>query len=374
MEVVLNGHGNVLELRSRRRANSIVSMQRAVRCDQNDATSWQELANSYYSQGKYACATKVLARILDMPGEKENVSAAYLKGRLHLLLAEVDEAVEVFEALHALLPDWLPAILGFGESLLRRACEEYASGWLRQSTDTLLGSVKLLHKCVATHPQLLAAWKLLGDALSRFGAVSTDYCQPAWSILSASPISDPGESELSNVDDANARQLVTTAIAAGSPSREAAAKAGVLRAAAVAYAWVVCGDSASAAAWHDLGVSVHERSHLDANGTPMSATAVALLSAAIRLDPVNPVLWSSLGAVHTDPRVSQHALIRSIQLDDKQAFAWESLGALYLRHHQTDLAHQAFSEADGWMPNSLTSSRYSLIPLSHKRCLGSRML
>eukprot|EP01043_Picozoa_sp_COSAG02_P022147 COSAG02_NODE_1142_length_14267_cov_4.941700_12_plen_1604_part_00 len=335
-------------------ANSIVSMQRAVRCDQDDASSWQELANSYNSQGKYACATKVLARILDMPGGKENSSAAYLKGRLHLLLAEVDEAVIIFEALHALLPNWVPAILGFGESLLRRACEEYASGWLRQSTDTLVSSVKLLHNCVTAHPQLLAAWKMLGDALSRFAAVSPGDCQPAWSILSASSISDPGKSELSNVEDATSRQLVVTAIATGPPSMEAVAKAGIMRAAAVAYAWVVCGDSASPAAWHDLGVSVHERSHLDVS-TPLSATAVALLSAAIRLDPVNPVLWSSLGAVHKDPRVSQHALIRSIQLDDKQAFAWESLGALYLRHRQTDLAHRAFSEAKRLDPDSPAS-------------------
>ena len=337
-------------------ANSIVSMQRAVRCDQDDATSWQELANSYYSQGKYACATKVLARIRAMPGGEENCSAAHLKGRLHLLLAEIDEAVETFEALHALLPDWAPAILGLGESLLRRACEEYASGWLRQSTDTLVSSVKCLHSCAAANPQLLAAWKMLGDALSRFAVVSHVDCEPAWTLLSASPISDPGESDLSNIDDANLRQLLVAAIAAGSPSAEALAnKAGIIRAAAVAYAWVVCGDADSAAAWHDLGVSIHERSRVDANSTAMSATAVASLSAAVRLDPLNPVLWSSLGAVHKDPRVSQHALIRSLQLDDKQAFAWETLGTLYLRHQQTDLAHQAFSEAKRLDPDSPTS-------------------
>jgi tetratricopeptide (TPR) repeat protein len=337
-------------------ANSIVSMQRAVRCDQDDSTSWQELANSYYSQGKYACATKVLARILDMPGGKENSSAIYLKGRLHLLLAEIDEAVVEFEALYASLPHWAPATLGLGESLLRRACEEYASGWLRRSTATLARSVELLHGCVTGHPQLLAAWKMLGDALNRFAVVSPAECQAAWAILCTSPVAHPGEADLSNITDADLRQQLVAAVAEPSPSTEAlTAKVGLLHVATVAYSWVACGDATSPAAWHDLGVSVHERSQAGDGGAPMSTVAVALLSAAIRLDPVNPVIWSSLGAVHQDPRVSQHALIRSIQLDDKQAFAWESLGALYLRHSQTELAHQAFSEAKRLDPDSPAS-------------------
>ena len=104
-----------------------------------------------------------------MPGQggEGNRSATYLKGRLHLLLTEIDEAVEEFEALFALMPDWAPAVLGLGESLLSRACEEYACGWLRKSTETLDRSVEVLHGCVKKHPQLLAAWKMLGDALHR---------------------------------------------------------------------------------------------------------------------------------------------------------------------------------------------------------------
>ena len=284
-------------------ADSIVSMQRAVRCDQDDATSWQELANSYNLQGKYACATKVLARILAMPNGTKNLSAIHLKGQLHLLLAETDEAVADFEALYAAHPGWAPAALGLGESLLRRACEEYASGWLRLSTETLGRSVGLLQACVASSPQLLAPWKMLGDALHRFSFLAPAECEAAWKVMSATPVAAPAEAQTANVTDADLRAHLAAAVAEASPSDAAkVAKAGLLRAAAVAYAWVACGEPDSPAAWHDLGVSTHERSQLSVH---ISDAAVAIIAAAIRLDPLNPVIWSSMGSVHPDPRVGQ---------------------------------------------------------------------
>ena len=54
-------------------------------------------------------------------------------------------------------------------------------------------------------------------------------------------------------------------------------------------------------------------------------------------------IWHNLGvcALKTDPSVSQHALIESLELNSENGQAWTTLGILYLKHGNEQKAHQA---------------------------------
>jgi tetratricopeptide (TPR) repeat protein len=307
-------------------ASSIISLQRAVRCDQSDVSSWQELANSYYLQGKYACSTKVLAKILTLPAAHGQITAMYRKARLHLLLGELDEAIAGFEELMVSVPNWSPALLGMGDSLLRKSLAQYSSGWFRLSLTSLTEAVRLVQICAQQQqglPQLLSAWKLLGDGLLNFSLFSPEDCKRICTTVQLPPTDETVDS-----------------------------KSRLMQEASRVYSRLVFMDPASAAKWHDLGVCVHE--HVKLGGTD-SSTAAGLISTAIRLEPCNAEWWNSLGCVHMDPAVSQHAFIRAIQLDDKYVAAWNSLGSLYMQHGKIDLAHRAFSESKRLNPSSPAS-------------------
>jgi superkiller protein 3 len=50
------------------------------------------------------------------------------------------------------------------------------------------------------------------------------------------------------------------------------------------------------------------------------------------------------------PNVSQHSLVRSLNLNDHSARAWTNLGVLYLSHNDTELANNAFTRAQSADP------------------------
>ena len=315
---------------------SIASLQRAVRCDPDDMSSWQELAQSYSLQGKYACATKVLSRILSSTNNS-CVAATYQKGRLHLLLGDIDEAIGLFEQLTESLPSWPPGLLGLGEGLLRRSLSEHSSGWLRRSLATLKKAVCLFRECIRQQrgqPHLLSAWKLLGDGLLNFSYFELEAYHKTAQPLESDSVGSMEElpTHHDNISHGD--------------------KSALLLEASRAFSRIAFMHPTSAAAWHDLGICAHARAKTnDADGH----TAVRLVSAAIKQSPCNAKYWTSMGTVHPQSTVGLHAFVRALQLDEKSFTAWENLGMLYLQNFQTELAYQAFSAAKRLNPSSPAS-------------------
>jgi len=71
-------------------------------------------------------------------------------------------------------------------------------------------------------------------------------------------------------------------------------------------------------------------------------------------------IWHNLGvcALKTDPSVSQHALIESLELNSENGQAWTTLGILYLKHGNEQKAHQALRKSFCHLEFALCSVMY----------------
>jgi superkiller protein 3 len=74
---------------------------------------------------------------------------------------------------------------------------------------------------------------------------------------------------------------------------------------------------------------------------------------AIELEAGNSEFWNSLGVITTtmNPKVAQHAFVRSLHLNERSVRAWTNLGTLYLLQNDQELAHVAFSRAQSTDPD-----------------------
>jgi superkiller protein 3 len=74
---------------------------------------------------------------------------------------------------------------------------------------------------------------------------------------------------------------------------------------------------------------------------------------AIELEAGNADFWNALGVVTTNmsPKVAQHAFVRSLHLNDRNAQVWTNLGALYLIQNDAQLANDVFTRAQSTDPD-----------------------
>ena len=113
---------------------------------------------------------------------------------------------------------------------------------------------------------------------------------------------------------------------------------------------------AQAVAWYNLGWTEYRASVCIAESNRKAnqylKAAVQCFKRAIELEAGNSEFWNSLGIVTTklNPKVAQHAFIRSLYLNDRSAMVWTNLGTLYLLQNDVDLANQAFTRGQSSDP------------------------
>jgi tetratricopeptide (TPR) repeat protein len=94
--------------------------------------------------------------------------------------------------------------------------------------------------------------------------------------------------------------------------------------------------------------------------------AVHCIKAGLQMNSLSSGAWNTLGVLtfSLNPRLSQHAFIRSVELVSKNHVAWTNLGFFYVIHSDLDLANEAFERAQlvdpdwalSWMGKALIAS------------------
>lgn len=171
---------------------------------------------------------------------------------------------------------------------------------------------------------LEATWKSLGDCRVAQAQLPTASQPPLQKLLDAGSPAEASE---------NAAAL----IAAYNERKDAA------RSAQRAYAAAVHLNPLRPASWSDLALTQHQRVTLSAAHSAvcdtrdetavLRSTAERVLTAALRLAPDVPGLWSALGSVETSAGKREYALRRALQLDSTDALTWLKLGRLYHAHN-----------------------------------------
>ena len=304
-------------------SEAVDSCQMAIRAGQDDVRAWQLLGEAYQARGAYVAALNAYKKCVDLDPRRTyaHYQIAVVNGKLGLQ----EEAIQCYENVLHLQPKYLPAHFGLAELRFTCVCEQLNDGILGAAAANLqlaLGSIACI---LNIEPTFSCAWKLLGDLCC------------------------------------TARDLPLHLVKAITLPEVLAATDGhstedILAVATVAYERRVRLRHL-AEGWIDLANVLCLRGRRELEADARMKLLIDSLNAgkcAVNLAPDSHVCWNALGVVAAfagNTALSQHAFIKSINLETNNSSAWVNLGSIYLQNERFDLANKAFSVAQSLEPS-----------------------
>ncbi|XP_047139337.1 tetratricopeptide repeat protein 37 isoform X2 [Hydra vulgaris] len=321
---------------------AIICFQKALREQSNISHYWECLAEAYFNKGSYISALKSFKKSLQL--DESSVYSKYMVAKVNQMLSMYKEAVTAYKELLESHPDYVPALLGLGltyfhleEAMLRNTFDGQAVQYAQNVVDTISTALK-------KQPHYSCLWKTVGDALSALYLVKEERCKLV-------------------IPEFIQKMLVIMI-------SDHATKKDVLMIAKRCYAAAVKLREDCASYWHDLAIITHR--YFIYVGEQESNDGVQqsldIVKKALSLDPNNSTIWNTLGVItgfsgnvqkvcgyaiddKHNAGLSQHAFIKSLQLNDQDAIVWANLGVLYLKHDKVQAAHEAFKRAQATDPS-----------------------
>ncbi|KAG0717698.1 Tetratricopeptide repeat protein 37 [Chionoecetes opilio] len=334
-----------LALRSHEPA--IQAFQCALTINPHDGSGYECLGDTYLARGAFSAALKVFTHASHL-----NPAALYpLYQIAHIkqasIVGENLQSVEDFAAVlkwDPLRPVCVVSLVGLAEALLATARKHQEQCFLTNVKDDCTQAITCLIRAASMKPECSCIWKLMGDACVML------YPMPP----SLAPFTLPARLVHRETQDLEETVEVT--------------KVQVLQMGIRCYGLALQGNPEDATLWHDLGLNTYlqARAQEGSTGGPKEETptrellnrAIQALKKGLTLDPSNGKMWSSLGIVAShklcgNNALAQHSLIKACVCQPSAA-AWTNLGAFYLSHGKTQLAHEAFSQAQSLDPAFVT--------------------
>lgn len=329
---------------------AIVAFQSALRGAPHDAHTWIKLGIAYRSSGKHIPALKVFARVLLI--DPESWYARFLIGDVQREIGLLEPAIIAFRSILVERPDDIGVGAILAETTLALGQQELASGYFARAEGSFVDALKEATKIIKVDLGARVAWKVAADALVGLGAIVEGSQYAVTSGIALDIIAVLKEQE---IDGKIVGMDVVTTINIDSINSDTPAYYWAL--AILAFKMRVLletqNESAIGSAWLDLGIAIStfrsSLSSLDLSTSSDDALhqAIRCLKFALHKEPMNSIFWNALGVLAFDlsPRLSQHAFIKSIEYQSRDAVPWTNLGVFYLVHGDHDLANQAFLKA-----------------------------
>lgn len=262
-----------------------------------------------------------------------------------------EEAIVLLEAVRATRPDEAGVLALLAQVHLDLGRSQVSDGFQIRAEQSFMDAIEVALDMIARVPGFRTmAWKVIGDAafqLSSFSAfINESEVRRSLQAVKFIPPQDTAE----EID-----KMVPL------PSFSDPEPLSGLQAAAVATHAYLCqlslSQSPSAGSWYDLAVALQSWSTKvlpTVNTTAVKAKATEFLKKALQLDVSNPLYWVALGNAYflSHAKAAQHAYIRAIDIDSKDARTWVNLGLLYAYHGDVDLANEAFYRAQVLDPDN----------------------
>ena len=350
-------------------SGSIIYLRKALRIAPYDYQSWVSLGESYYHSGRHVAAERALRQAQsmqkDVPSEQVWF-AKYMLATVQRATKSYGESIAGYREVLKLRPD----DQGVGLALMHTYTE---SGWtsleagrlyeayMQASTSLLVAGDPAL-----AHADTFSLWQAIGDACAIIASV-TGHCQEmdlavVRSLLEARlmpseldglyKLDGLGLTSLHSAFESDATQGEASKVETFLVSGVLSSKKAILAAAHDVHAQAV--------SWYNLGWSEHRLASSKGSGTAewqrqrrrCCRAATKCFKKAIELEAGNPEFWNSFGVstLQSHPALCQHALVRSLYLNDKSARVWTNLGAFYILHNDYQLANEAFTRAQSADP------------------------
>ena len=360
----------VVSLNNQEFDRSIVSFLAALRLRPDDYHSYVGLGESYHNSGRYNSAARTLNYAENPPegmalrDQGDSWFTTYILANVKRELGEYANAVEAYEQVLIERPKELGVSLTLLQTLVQKSSHCVDTGFFGEAADTAIKAVDVAAEIAARDSGIFGVWKALGDALSVFTIVQ--------GRMADAPLSKVKEILAIDIDvesyDVHAKidGVKSNALAPESAQEKLVPLKAILKLSILSHkrAIISCMNDkhAQAVAWYNLGWAEH-RAHICLEKSTSSGkgkksrkflrAAFQCFKQAIELESGNAEFWNSLGVatMKLNPKVSQHALARSLNLDQRSSHVWTNLGTLCLLQHDLELAHMAFSRAQSTDPN-----------------------
>lgn len=362
----------VVQLNKQEYARSIASFQAALRISPEDYHSWVGLGESYHNSGRYIAATKAFQQAekfeaeIERKGTRERWFAKYMLANVKRELGDHDEAIAGYEEVLVLRPEEFGVSIALLQTLVEGGWQNIELGFFGQAADNARKAIAVASNIVTMRANAFNLWKAIGDACSIISWAQTHIQEfPLGKVKELLECEiDVQEYELLSEVDGVGKEIVSSLGVEGLdlPSRlTQCSHAAILAHKRGIHA--TAGDlHAQAVAWYNLGwaehrayacTHSHNRPRDQKKPKKYLKCAMRCFKSAIELEAGNSDFWDSLGVVTTqlNPKVSQHAFVRSLYLNDKSARVWTNLGTLYLLQNDFQLANDAFTRAQSADPD-----------------------
>ncbi|CAH7684460.1 hypothetical protein PPACK8108_LOCUS18613 [Phakopsora pachyrhizi] len=392
----------MVQLSKGRFQEALTTLKRAIRFSAEDGNVWMMLGLASKGTGRYVAALRAFIRarqlLKDTAQSKSDSSDAQTGWHIEFCIADVQRQLGLLEPSIVLLqhistsqPDQIIVKTVLVETRFILAIERLRLGEFSQAESDLincLDSVQEILESSKTRLETKAGWKIVGDVFSRFGQLNRTLPIKTLSLTAESQ-KDQNDQRLKaqlsffinfaaklNVDGCLERFDSVSCLETSAIGAENGSTGLFLLASAIAYKVRVMiqlsefeahkedfHDEELAQAWSEFAISLGDLSRwLDSTSKAASlcdqstsfktiagpkstlAQAIKAMRTGLRIDPNNSNHWNTLGCLSFElsPRLSQHSLIRSIELNPKSYIAWANLGFFYLTHSALDLANEAF--------------------------------
>ncbi|KAF2144377.1 uncharacterized protein K452DRAFT_266137 [Aplosporella prunicola CBS 121167] len=363
----------IVQMNKQEYNKSVVSFLSALRISPDDYHSYVGLGESYHNSGRYNSALRTFKYAEDptdgvqMQKPAENWFTKYMLANVNRELGSYDEAIGSYKEVLESRPKEFGVSIALLQTLVERGWRLIETGFYGQAADSAIGAISVAKGVAEYKPEAFNLWKAVGDACSLFTWVQgrvDDFPSGSVQELLEIGIAKEEFDAFSEVDGVSQAQLSSL----GEAAEDTASKIRkCLDAAVLAQKRAIHACShdihAQAVAWYNLGWTEY-RAHACNEQKPDQAAqgkkSMKLLKAAMRcfkraieLEAGNFEFWNALGIVTTqlNPKVAQHALVRSLHLNERNVKAWVNLGTLYLLQNDYELAHMAFARAQSTDPD-----------------------
>ncbi|KAG0345117.1 Superkiller protein 3 [Podila humilis] len=360
------------ELLERNHIDAIGSFQKLLRNDVKDPDAWLGLAEAYQHEGRHMAALKALKRAQELL--PDSAAVVYQIADVYQNLTMYPEAIEYYTSTLELAGDNKAAermlsLMGAAQSHFKLAKEYFDQGFYGRAAECAGKALAFCFQLLSKDAQIRAAWKLVGDACLIYRIVPKYlYLCPMDVVSSIESIIPEDTNKLLHFPakfDEGAVDLLRSGGFGNLVGATTATSSHVLEAlytiAGMAYkrANVLGGNQGVLAAsyWYDIGLTYFYRqenaarknraSEANAKASRWLGAALHCLKASLQFEEENATVWNALGVASfsSNPKISQHAFIKSIEYDSKNPVPWSNLGYLYLLNSELDLALNAFTMA-----------------------------
>ncbi|KAF9484467.1 TPR-like protein [Pholiota conissans] len=328
---------------------AIQAFQISLRVEPEDQPLWVRLGEAYNKAGRHVAALKALTHAHEM--NPDDWLCSYFIADVKQCMGLYEDATVILEAIRETLPDEAGVLALLGQVHLDLGCSQVSDGFQIRAEQSFMDAIEVALNMIERVPGFRTiAWKIIGDAafqLSRFFTfIKEEAIRQSLQVIKFLPPQERTE------------QIVKIVPL---PSFSEEESLSGLQAVIVSIYAYLCqlslSQASSSGSWYDVAVALQSWTE---KTTPTTDTKVAkeksieFLKKAIQLDIAKDIYWAALGNAYflTHAKAAQHAYIRALEIDSKNADTWVKLGLLYAYHGDVELANEALYRAQVLDPDN----------------------